>query len=74
MNTRREQKVKMERQAPYYSPDNLDFKLFGYKCIISEKLILDKELIRKNNIKINIFTNKGIRYFVFCQNNYINEN
>jgi hypothetical protein len=64
----------MEKQFPYYSPNNLDFKLFGYKCIIEKQLIVDKQFIRDNNIKINIFQWDGLMYFVFVKNDMINEN
>lgn len=64
----------MEKQFPYYSPNNLDFKIFGYKCIITKKLIVDKETIKKENVKMNIFKCKGLFYFVFCANNMISDN
>ena len=68
MNTPKGKKVKMGKQYPYYSPNNLEFNLFKYKCIIAERLIVDSEAIVDQNIIVDIVVFKKITYFIFHKN------
>lgn len=61
----------MVKQYPYYSTNNIDFEIYQYKCIIAKALVVDKEAIIENDLIINIFELKGLRYFVFSSNKFI---
>lgn len=64
----------MVRPTPYYSVNNLEFDIYKYKCIISNKLVIDIQALVEKDVYIDIFILKKQKYYVFTKNDNLQLN
>jgi len=59
----------MEKQNHWYSPNTIQYSLYGYKCVIGKKVLMDGDAIHKTRTQVykfkDISNDVGTCYWVF---------